>query len=500
MKFCERMTGRTEAEIFESNGLFWKYANIAVLIILNFIYFILAIHENFWYDEAYTVGMVLRDFSDIISITSQDVHTPFYYCVLKLFYHTIGMEHLISIKIFSWIFLFAYFVFGGWVCRKHYSRKVEFFWLVLSGFMPAMVIQSTSARMYTFGLFWVTVASYLAYSLFREEKRSKWILFVLTTIISIYIHTFSMLEMVIVYLLFMTAVIAKKRYKTLRNILIAGVTVSCSYIPWLLVLWKQFSRWAGWESGWSNTIQPFGLSSIKTYLAEWFSSIENPQPVVICFGIGLFLYAGFHTVKYIKETKDYLPSLSLIVAGIVLGLAIAVTVLIVPCFLGRYLFPVFGGIWLFCAVGLSRVRVRRKQWIAVFGVVLCGLFAFQEELSLEDETGLSSYREFIDNEWSEEDIIMADTYFLMMMSIYHPEADYMIYGSMPSCLPFDNCQVFTQWQQLENVETVWYLSFDNFKAGNLDEEYVSVEKREIPFSYYNIILEKYIRKESVIQE
>lgn len=479
----------------DENGIFWKYANIAVLIAANVLFFILAIHENFWYDEAYTVGMIFRDFKDILEITSNDVHTPFYYFVLKLFYHTIGCEQLISIKIFSWMFLFAYFVFGGWICRKYYSRKVEFFWLIFSGFMPVMVIQSTTARMYTFGLFWVTVASYLAYSLYREEKRSKWIIFVLTTVISIYIHTFSMLEMVVVYILFMIAVIRKKRYKTLRNIFISGIIVSCSYIPWLLVLWRQFSRWAGWESGWSNTIAPFGLSSVNYYLAEWFSSLESPQPIVIWLGIAIFLYAGFYAVKYIHETKDYLPCLSLIVAGIVLVMAIMVSVLIVPCFLGRYLFPVFGGIWLFLAIGVNRIKHSWQQWILVIAVILCGIGAFKEEWKLEDETGLNSYREFIDNEWSEQDVIMADTYILMMMSIYHPEAEYMVYGHEPSCLPFDNCKAFKRWEQLEDVETVWYLSVNNFRAGNLDEKYVSVEKRQFEFSYYTIILEKYVKKD-----
>lgn len=361
--------------------------------------------------------------------------------------------------------------------------------------MPVMVIQSTTARMYTFGLFWVTVASYLAYSLYREEKRSKWIIFVLTTVISIYIHTFSMLEMVVVYVLFMIAVIRKKRYKTLRNIFIAGIIVSCSYIPWLLVLWKQFSRWAGWESGWSNTIDPFGLSSIKSYLAEWFSSLENPQPVAILLGIVIFLYAGFYAVKYIRETKDYLPCLSLIVAGIVLGIAIMVSVLIVPCFLGRYLFPVFGGIWLFLAIGMNRIKHGWQQWAVVIIVIFCGVGAFKEELKLEDETGLKSYRNFIECELSDQDVIMADTYFLMMMSIYYPEANYMIYGFKPSCLPFDNCQAFTSWEQLEDVETVWYLSLSDFRVGNLDESYDSMERREIEFSYYTIILEKYIKKD-----
>ena len=64
----------------ELNGeeKFWKYACIGVLVLSNILFFLLAIHENFWYDEAYTVGMINRDFAEIIEVTAQDVHSPFY--------------------------------------------------------------------------------------------------------------------------------------------------------------------------------------------------------------------------------------------------------------------------------------------------------------------------------------------------------------------------------------------------------------------------------------
>lgn len=273
-------------------------------------YIILSSFEVFWYDEAYTVGMILRDYSEIIEITSRDVHTPFYYFVLKFFYETFGGQTLISIKLFSVLFLMLYVVLGGYLVRRHYNRQVEFFWLILSGFMPAMVIQSTSARMYTFALFWVTCASYLAYSLYLQESRRKWILLVVTTIIAIYIHTFSMIEMVIVYCSFIVAVLVKKRYQTLKRIFIAGVIVAVSYLPWLFVLWRQFSRWAGWESGWSNTIEQFSFHSIKVYMAEWFSAIENPQPFAVIFGLFLFFISGIFAMKYVKEQKQWLPERS----------------------------------------------------------------------------------------------------------------------------------------------------------------------------------------------
>ncbi len=481
-------------DIRNENSLFWKYSNIVVIVFAGLIYAVLASFEVFWYDEAYTAGMIIRDFSEIFEITSQDVHTPFYYCVLKLFVKACGGT-LQSIKYFSLLFFMGYILLGSKICRKYFNRKIEFFWLILSCFMPAMVIQSTGGRMYTFALFWVTLSAYLAYSLYYKENWGKWCAFVVTTIISVYIHTFSMLEMVVIYLLFIVAVLRKKRYKTFRNILIAGVIVSCSYIPWLLVLFKQFSRWAGWESGWSNTINPFSIHSIWDYLSEWFSSIEGPQPIVICVGLFVFVLSGIYAVKYIIEQKNIMPALGLIVALIVLGMAVLVTILIVPCFLGRYLFPLAGCVWLFTAVGIYRMRKTWIQALLIIAVLLCGAYTYYVEYQLEDEDGLQVYQQCIAEEWQEGDIIMADSYFALMMSIYYPDAEYMVYGYMHPCLPFKNCEAFTKWEQLEGADTVWHISFADFKIGDISEKYECVETISISFSYYDIILERCERRE-----
>lgn len=473
---------------------FWKYANMIAFLLINALYFALAIHEVFGYDEAYTVGMIYRDFSDIIYITSNDVHTPFYYFVLKIFFHTLGMNELISIKIFSWIFMTAYLVFGMKVCLKHYNAKVCFFWLILSGLIPSMLIQATNARMYTLGMFCVSVASYLAYSLYKDETRKKWIAFTVATIIAIYIHTFTMIEMVVVYLLFIIAVIAKKRYKTLRSIVVSGVIVSVSYIPWLLVLIKQFRRWAGIDEGWGNTIQEFGWPLVQGFFVEWFSSADAPHPKGIAFVIVMLLICGIFSIIYCVKSKDYLPCLGIGAACIVLFIACMVSAFIVPCFLGRYLFPLFGGVWLFVAVGLNRIKFNIVQWGFVAGIIVCGMVTFGEELKLEDETGLNNYRAFLVNELGENDVIMTDTYVTMMMSIYAPEEEYMIYGGKQKGMPFDNCESFTRWEQLEGIDVVWYLSVEGFRAGNLNGEYDIVETRVFPFSYYNVILEKYVKR------
>jgi len=246
----------------------------------------------------------------------------------------------------------------------------------------------------------------------------------------------------------------------------------------------------GWESGWSNTINPFGLRSFYDYFSEWFSTIENPQPVLILFGFGLLVLSGIFAIKYVREEKRLLPVLGVIVALIVLVIALLVTILIVPCFLGRYLFPLAGTVWIMVAVGIYRMRKTWLQLVLIIGILISGAFVYYQEIKLENENGLEIYKSFVEHEWEEGDVVMADTYFVLMMTIYYPEKEYMIYGGIPRCIPFQNTSSFTEWEQLEDVDTVWYLSLQSFRVGNLDEKYDREEVMVIPFSYYNIVVEK----------
>ncbi len=368
----------------------------------------LSLYENFWYDEAYTIGMIQREFTDIIRTTSQDVHPPLYYILLKLFYIFPGMEQLLSVKVFSWLFYLAYLLLGAHICRKHYNRRVECFWLILSGFMSPMIVQATSPRMYTLAIFCVTLAMYMAYLSIKKEKAGYWIGFAL----------------------------------------VSAMTM------WLLVLWRQFSRWAGWESGWSNTIEPFGLNSVKAWVAEWFSVFENPSIVVVLGCVIVFLTAGISGFKYVKRTKDFMSCAGVIFAGVVVVLAIIVTITIVPCFLGRYIFPLFGAVFLFVAIGLDNMQCRWIKGICALIIICCGLFTYRGEIVLENPEGLNNYRAYMDENMQQDELIMADAYFLMMMSIYYPDNDYMIYGAVPACMPFDGCKAFTAWSSWKMK--MWY--------------------------------------------
>jgi len=69
--------------------------NLLCLLFLSFY------NKTFWYDEAYSIGLIDMSFKDIWNTTALDVHPPLYYYILKVFTfifgHSVTSFHLCSL-------------------------------------------------------------------------------------------------------------------------------------------------------------------------------------------------------------------------------------------------------------------------------------------------------------------------------------------------------------------------------------------------------------------
>ncbi len=478
---------------FKSDKI-WKMLTIISIVVCTILAGLLCLRPTVWYDEAYTIGMINRSYGDIIEITSNDVHSPLYYFSLKLMsdFFKEGYTRLHVGKIFSALFFLGHLIIGSRLCRKIYNEKAAFFWTLLAGFMPAMIILSTSVRMYMFGMFFFTITAYCAYNLFQKESLLRWIVFTLFSIITMYVHTFSMIETFILYLILFGSFLWKKRYKSLKAFFISGAIAAIAYVPWLLTLWHQMRRWAGMEAGWGSHMEELTYENSNIFLSEWFSSLEIPNGLAILFTIGLFIYVSYYVRKYVNETKDYKPYAGIAIVGLTAIIGIIVSLGVVPCFIGRYVFPVFGLVWLFIAIGLEQIKDVRKLAVIAVCIVTCGLASFYVEWQLDNDDGLKEYRTFMENNVEEGDVVMVGIYTDAMMTLYGPEANYMIYGSKPNGLPFDNLEVFTEWEQLNGVDTIWVVEIFEGRA-NLSEYYTSEVVLRFHFSYYDYTVRKLTR-------
>lgn len=449
----------------------------------------LCVTNNLWYDEAYTAALISRPLSELVQITSQDVHAPFYYILLKGFYTLCGGgTHYWSLKLFSLLLMFAYMLLGKYGVKRLYDEQTSVYFMLFSILMPSMCVQAGNARMYAMGLFFFTAAGLLACDILRQSAGKKWILFCLCSICSVYSHTFTMIETLILYLILLGALLYRKRYALLKWYLGSGLAVAVCYMAWLLVVYRQMqSRIAA--AGANEALFVPNLYTLMDYCKEWFSAMDTPIMSVIYLGMALTLFLGYHAVDRMRSEKCYIPGWGMGILGLTALIGGLLSYYVTPCFLGRYIFTGFGALALWYAVGMRQIVSPRVKAAVLMVFLLCFVPQYRSELGLEYDKGLEEYEAFYESSVGPEDMIIATDIHPLLLSVYHPQGQYMGYGYLPPFSPFQNTTVFTQWEQLEDVTgDIWLCGFADRDMPAFAPYYNLEPACQFHYMYYDFVI------------
>lgn len=470
----------------------WRVLPFAGLIVWG----LLSITNNLWYDEAYSASMISLPWKGLVYITAVDDHSPFYYVLLKLFYHLCGGgTHFWALKLLSVMFMMGYLMLGMFYVRKLFNEKISVFFMFFSITMPIMAVQAANVRMYAAALFFMTFSGLSAIDLFRAPSRRKWIVFCLASVCTVYCHTFAMFQTVFLYLLFFGAILVKKSYQHLKGFFISGIVVSVLYSPWLLVTFHQMQLRIANDSGARSADSIPTIYTFMDYCKEWFSALETPIAIVMFAGMGVAVFLGYYAVDWMRRNHEYAPGLGVAAIGLTALAGTLISIYINPCFLGRYAFPGFGSLALFYAVGMSHIDSRKIK-AGVLAVVLAAfLLQYRSELALEYDPGLKIYEDFVEENVGEEDCIMGPSEHTIFLNVYHPELQYYIYGYKLYSLPFVNTEAFTDWPQLEEREgNIWYICFKGDTPHQMEERYDYEEALSFHYMYYDFVIYKLTHK------
>ena len=453
------------------------------------------ITNNLWYDEAYSASMVSLPWMRLIYITAVDAHSPFYYGVLKVVYHLLGGgTHYQSLKLMSLLFMMGYMLLGKYYVRKLFDRKVSVYFMLFSLLMPIMTVQAGNVRMYAFALFFMTLTGLLAYDIYRDATRKKWILFCLASIGTVYCHTFAMIQTFLLYLLFLGALLYSKQYQKVKHFFGCGGVVAVVFSPWLLVTCKQMALRMQYDTGAIGDRAT--LYSFMDYCKEWFSALETPIGMVVFLGMAIALILGYYAVDWMRETHNYAPAVGMGALGLTVLTGGLVSVYINNCFLGRYAFPGFGFLMLFYAVGMTRLNGKNLKKAILAAALLCFVLQYRSELELEYDTGLASYEEFWAENVTEEDVVIVPTTHPLMLNVYHPEMSYYVNLYKSYKLPFVNTEALTDYSQLDAYAgNIWYLTFAGDQPGeSMAASFDYEEAFRFSHMYYDFVIYQMVRK------
>lgn len=451
------------------------------------------ITDQLWYDEAFSAGLVMQPWRKLLYITAVDDHSPFYYALLKLFYHLCGGgTHFKILKLFSLLFMIGYMLLGKYYVSRLFNREISVWFMLFSLCMPIMSVQAGNVRMYSMALFFMTLTGLLAYDIYREESRRKWTLFVLSSICIVYCHTFAMIQAVWLYLIFMAALIHSRQFGKLKRFFVSGAVVSLIFSPWLVVTFKQMQLRMKYDTGSAEELA--GIRALADYCREWFSAVETPIGLVMYLGMGLAAVLAVSAVLWMRREKSYAPALGAAAFVLTSLTGFLVSVFVNNCFLGRYAFPGFGFIMLVYAVGMCRMR---KSWVrgCILAVAfVCLALQYQSELALEYDGGLEAYESFFAEQVGEEDVFIGPYGHTVFLSVYHPERVYYLGGYVPVDLSFPNLEpCYDIGQLVRERETVWYITFAGDSPDGVEEGLSFEEAAAFHYMYYDFVIYRMLR-------
>lgn len=401
------------------DALGWLLMGIGVLMLGKSV--TLCFGSDIWYDELFTVSMAEHSYGELVRFTAADVHPPLYYIIVKIFSElcklimpeagTVIPAKLVSVL--PYVLLLLYSV--TWI-RKRWGIFTGglFFFCVTA--MPQLPAYTVEVRMYGWALFFVTAAFWHAHGCLMTElaagtglaagKKSvagkdmaagkespggaeigtgagcgryfHGAVFVLYSLAAAYTQYFAAVAVGMVYLYLLFMFLCRDRSRLREWLCYVGVS-AVGYAPWLFALARQIG--AVRENYWILPLTWRSLGGCVKFLMKpvFMNDVVNTVLAVVLFGayaavVGYSVFFEFvsknrekekklsHNVREIQENRA-----SCILAGVgvlagVVAFGFAVSILLRPIFVYRYMVPAMGCFWFSFALGVDLILCKPQTW------------------------------------------------------------------------------------------------------------------------------------------
>ncbi len=198
--------------------------------------------RTIWYDEAFSLLISTRPFTDMLHATLSktvtgsvaDIHPIGYYFifgkVIQLFGNSIVVGHLFSILISIAILFLLFHLVQEFV-------ETQKIWIVMFflSISPFFVHYSQEIRMYVLMALALVTATYALFRGMKESAILWWVVFAVSAALAQYTHNLSA-----IYLIVLASIPAWRRdWRSIRNVLLSGLGAIILYLPWIIPLFSQ---------------------------------------------------------------------------------------------------------------------------------------------------------------------------------------------------------------------------------------------------------------------
>ena len=354
---------RREIESFVAKETFLNILSISIVIISSAVFIMIACQSNdVWLDETFSLGLAQHSVKDLISITAQDVHPPLYYLILKiamlLFPGSVTAAKIVSAIPIILILCTSHLFFS-----KEFSCKysILFNLLLLSSY--SVRLYAVEIRMYSWCMFFCAACCICSYYIVKKGNLKYFILYVLFAELGAYCHYWIAFCLAINFML-ISALYSVKNKKSVQNVFIAAGLGIVLYLPWAGIVIKQVSAVS--KSYW---IEPITLKTFFSY----FTSMIPMNGIMKAVSILLLLVCLKNCVYGIrrKNLNALFYVICLSTPVLLILSATAISLIMRPVFLTRYVFPISIFTVFFITFTCTEYKLKKGAFIFLAIVTLC---------------------------------------------------------------------------------------------------------------------------------
>jgi hypothetical protein len=350
--------------------------------------FLASLNMSVWVDEVYTFNNVyLTDIyltgvggglRDIISNSAKNsMHPPLYFLILKTFSVFSG-NSIFGLKMVSVIPAALTMICTAIFLVKEYSHTHALYFLLAFIASESMMHYGIEIRMYSWALFFVTMAAICAYYIITKNKKIFFAAFLLFAEAAALTHYYAGLAIAIGYSLLLLYLVLHDKKKSLL-LLLTGVIAVLPYLLLIPRIMGQIGEITTTSEWW--WIKPLTHKDILSFFYTVFA-MGNKIMGLVFFIICAALFVYFLAKKN-KTEKDSFAIGSLLVIFILGLFGVLFSIIVIPLLVARYLIPCSGLLLIFFAIACGSIKNPRITCFMFAFLLTCASLTFASSVYIE---------------------------------------------------------------------------------------------------------------------
>lgn len=259
---------------------------------------------SIWHDEGYTATIINLSPSEIIQVTINDVHPPFYYLLLHYWQAFFGSS-VVSLRGFSVACGIAVVVLMYFLLRRLFPVNIARLGALFVAIGPFLVRYSQEARMYSLATLIVVGATYvLVRALLSKSNKSAiawWLSYGVLIALGLYTQYFITLvvpaHLIYAWLTYGGGKVGAIKLFRQPGLWISGVVGLALFIPWLPSMISQVTRVSG--GFWIPPVDWFSIPDTLSMFMTYNHEITKWLGVTFTvFVIGLAIWLSTRLPRY----------------------------------------------------------------------------------------------------------------------------------------------------------------------------------------------------------